>query len=68
MSGGLLEALVSITGIAFCCFLIYVSVADNGIYSVKQFVFVTITSAAGMYSLVRFIHWAWLTPIPFVSS
>ena len=62
----LLEAIVAVAGIAVCCFLVYVSVVDSGICSVKQSVFVTLACAVGLYLLVRFIHWAWITPMPFI--
>jgi hypothetical protein len=67
MNPDLLEAVISVVGIALCCFLVYISVADNGIYSIRQSALITVACAVGLYLLVRFIHWAWLTPIPFIS-
>jgi hypothetical protein len=60
----MLEAVVAVVGI-FVCWLVGV-VAYKEEMSFKGYAFMTFLAAVALYLFIRFAHWAWITPIPFL--
>jgi uncharacterized membrane protein YeaQ/YmgE (transglycosylase-associated protein family) len=62
----MLEAAVALAGI-FPCWLL--AVVADGLFEEKGFrlyLLYALIGAAVLYFVVRFVHWAWMTPMPFV--
>jgi hypothetical protein len=62
----MLEAAIALVGMVVC-WLGAVLVYDDEA-SFKRYAILAFLGALEVYFLVRFIHWAWLTPIPFVGT
>lgn len=62
----LVEAAIALVGMVGCWLAaVLVHSADP---SIKRYAILALLGALEVYFLVRFIHWAWITPIPFVGS
>lgn len=59
----MLEAGTAVFGV-FLCWLIAVFVFKDDM-SLKRYALIAILAVIALYFVIRFIHWAWMTPIPF---
>ncbi len=59
----MLEAGIAIFGV-FLCWLSAVFVFKDDM-SLKRYALIAVLAAVALYFIIRFIHWAWVTPIPF---
>jgi len=59
----MIEAVVALAGLIVCWFLAAMTYSDD--MSLTQYAWLTIVGVFALYFLVRLVHWAWVTPIPF---
>ncbi|MGA8409985.1 MAG: hypothetical protein WB680_22630, partial [Candidatus Acidiferrales bacterium] len=62
----MIETGIAVAGMIVCWLLGVVIYQDE--MSFKRYVIIAILAAAATYFAVRFIHWSWVTPLPFVRS
>jgi hypothetical protein len=62
----MLEAAIALVGVAVC-WLAAVSIYEDEM-SLGRYALLALLGAAALYFFVRFVHWAWLTPIPFTGK
>lgn len=62
----MVEAVVAVAGIIACWLIGMVIYKDD--MSLTRYGFVAILSVTAAYFAIRFIHWAWVTPLPFVGT
>jgi len=60
------EAAVAVIGIMVCWLIAVATYEDN--MSFKRYAIVALLSVAAAYFAIRFIHWAWVTPLPFIKT
>jgi hypothetical protein len=60
----MLEAAIALVGIFVCWFVAMLIYNDD--MSLTRYAFIALLSALALYFLIRFIHWAWSTPMLFV--
>ncbi len=58
------EAIVALVGLALCAFVAFIA-HEEATSETQHYLVIVPAMSAALYFLVRFIHWAWLTPIPF---
>ena len=61
-----MEGLIAAVGI-FLCWFVGIFVYDEDM-SLTRYAIIGILTMLALYFLVRFVHWAWDTPIPFLHS
>jgi len=62
----MIEPAVAVVGI-FVCWLL--AIVADGLFEERGFrlyFLYAVIAAVALYFLVRFVHWAWVTPMPFV--
>jgi hypothetical protein len=61
------EAAISVLGIIMCWIagMFFIKTDDM---SIRHYFLTVILAALAAYFAVRFIHWAWITPMPFVGN
>jgi hypothetical protein len=62
----LLEAAIALVGMITCWLVAVVVYSADA--SFRRYAILALLGALEVYFLVRFIHWAWITPLPFVGS
>jgi hypothetical protein len=62
----MLEPIIALAGILIC-WVLAIMTYDDGNMGFKRYIFVALLGMTALWCLVRFIHWAWMTPFPFVS-
>jgi hypothetical protein len=60
------EAVVAVAGIILCWLIAVVTYEDN--MSFTRYAIIALLSVMAAYFAVRFVHWAWVTPVPFVGT
>ncbi|MGH9745529.1 MAG: hypothetical protein ACRD59_05390 [Candidatus Acidiferrales bacterium] len=60
------EAAVALAGITVCWLIGVVTYEDE--MSLVRYAVIAILCAFAAYFTVRFVHWAWMTPLPFVGT
>ncbi len=60
-----LEALISVAAVILCWFAIAVTPKHD--LSLKGYAGLIFLGAVAIYFIVRFVHWAWITPIPLLN-
>lgn len=60
----MLEAVVAVFGV-FLCWLVAVFVFKDDM-SLRRYAVIAVLAMLALYFVIRFIHWAWITPIPFL--
>jgi cobalamin synthase len=56
----MLEAAIAVVGIVACWLVGVVAYKEN--MSFKGYVLMAFLATATLYFLIRFVHWAWITP------
>jgi hypothetical protein len=62
----MVEAVVAVAGI-IACWLIGIVIYKEDM-SLTRYGFLAILSVTAAYLAIRFIHWAWVTPLPFAGT
>ena len=62
----MVEAVIVVVGITLC-WLIGIAIYKDEM-SLTRYGFVAILSVTAAYFAIRFIHWAWVTPLPFIGT
>jgi hypothetical protein len=66
-----MEAAIAMLGIIICAIVgLYVSltIPNDDSPALKQYAALFVLASFALYFLIRFIHWAWDTPMPFVGT
>lgn len=60
------EAVVAVAGM-IVCWLVGILIYEEDM-TFTRYVLIGVLSVIAAYCAIRFIHWAWITPLPFVGT